>query len=186
MARYKIQGGVPVIGTLTQSVDSDFPIVIANDIELSDGTNLETLVTSLNEAVFGGGGDVPLSEIDDTIRSTETTWSSDKIARVISDLKQEIPTFDSVYSKDEVYSKTETSTLISNTLSSELSNYATQQQLSASIDNGIANAVEAAKRYTDNKDAELATRIESLEDKVGAGFVPITEEEILAYFQDEP
>jgi len=185
MARYKIPGGVPVIGTLTQSIDSDFPIVIANDIELSDGNNLEEVILNLNEAVFGGG-EVPMSEIDDSIKSDVTTWSSNKIAQVVSDLKDDIPTYDSVYNKDEVYTKNETQNLISNTLNEALQSYATQQDLALSIQNGISNAVETAKNYTDNKDAELALRITDLESLVGAGFRPIPEEMILSWFQDEP
>ena len=183
---YKIEGGVPVIGTLTQSVDSDFPIVIADSIELSDGTNLNEIVVALREAVFGGGGGVPMSEIDDSIISLETTWSSRKISNVISDLKDEIPTFDSVYTKDEVYNKTETNNQIDNAILNALGTYVTQEQLVLSLDNAVINAVNTSKRYTEDKFAEIDSRVVNLETLVGAGFQPISTEWILSFFNDEP
>lgn len=183
---YKIEGGVPVIGTLTQSVDSDFPIVIADSIQLTDGTVINQLLMDLREAVFGGGGGVPMSEIDDSIISLESTWSSRKISNVISDLKDEIPTFDSVYTKDEVYNKNETDQKISDMISDVMGEYVTQSQLTLSLDNAILNAVGTSKRYTEDKFAELDSRVTSLETLVGAGFEPIEEEWILSFFQDEP
>lgn len=183
--QYKIKGGVPVIGTLTRSVDSQFPIVIADDIELTDGTNLNDIVEEIREALFGGGS-TPLSEIDDSVKALDSTWSSTKISNVISDLKAEIPTFDTIYQKDELYNRAETEELISSMVANALSGYATQSDLSASIQNGISNAVDSANAYTDGKIAETNSRVAALEELVGDGFEAIDEDWIVSCFNDEP
>ena len=185
MTNYKITGGVPVIGTLTQPENSEFPIVIADDIELTDGSNLEEEVIRLRTAIFGPDGEgIPMSEIDDTIKSDETTWSSEKISSVISDLKDEIPTFDSVYTKDDVYTKTETENAISEAIANQLSTYITQAQLQGAIENAVSGVTEATRQYTDQKFSEADSRLNALEEKVGDGFEPIGADWIIAAFQD--
>lgn len=61
---------------------------------------------------------------------------------------------------------------------------ASQTDLTSAIATAKSEAIDAAKEYTDTLNTAMDTRVKAVEDKVGDGFVAITEEEINGLFAE--
>lgn len=180
----KIDGGVVVINTLvTASENTDYPIVMASDVDLDSGINVEDKFKEIEEYIgYSGGG---MSEIDDSIVSYEFTWSSQQISDKLSELKNTVLSTDNVYTKDQTYTKDEISYILRAEISTELQNYSTTEETVSLVNQSCSNAVTESKNYTDQKCQDLQTDVSNLKEIVGGGYEEFDEEYILSLFADD-
>lgn len=177
-----VNGGVIVINTLVPANNSkDYPVVYADDIQLLDGTILEDKIKELEK----GGGALELSEIDDTLISSYTTWSSENLSEKFSNLRDTLPSYDEVYLKGEVYTKQETTNLIDEKFNSKISSYYTSSEVDGKIQQSAELTLTEAKNYVDSYNTELNNEIASLKDKVRGGITEIGADFIFSLFEDE-
>lgn len=179
----EIQGGVVVINTLVPANGSrDYPVAMADNINMCDGTDLETKITELEKLISDPS--VSMSEIDDEITSDSTTWSSQNISKKISDLYNNVPTLDKIYLKGEVYTQAETLEVINQAITNRLESYYTKDETDGKISQAITGVMNSTKEYVDNQTTTIKNDIASLQEKIGAGFTPIDNDYIVSLFQD--
>lgn len=180
MAR-EVQGGVVAINTLiTANGSKDYPIVLADDVQLEDGTTVEEKFKQLES---GGSGSIGLTEIDDELISSTTTWSSENLSKKFSELRDTLPTYDEVYLKGETYTKEEVRDLIDQNVNSKLESYYSSIEVDAKIQQSANLTLTQAKEYTDQANTNLTNEIENLKNIVGAGITRVGADFIVSLFQ---
>ena len=179
----EIQGGVIVINTLVPANGSrDYPVAMADNINMCDGTDVETKIREIEEYIKDPS--VNMSEIDDDIISDSTTWSSKNISKKISDLYDNVPTLDKVYLKGEVYTQAETLEAINQAITNRLESYYTKDETDGKISQAVTEVMNSTKEYVDNQTTVIRNDIAALQEKIGAGFTPIDNSYIVSLFQD--
>ena len=180
MAR-EVQGGVVAINTLvTANGSKDYPIVLADDVQLDDGTTVEEKFKQLES---GGGGEIGFSEIDDTLISSTTTWSSQNLSEKFSEIRDTHPSFQEVYLKGETYNKQETQDAIDLSISSKLESYYSSTVVDAKIEQSATLTLTEAKEYTDQSNLDIKNEIDALKNIVGAGITRVGADFIISLFQ---
>ena len=180
MAR-EVQGGVVAINTLvTANGSKDYPIVLADDVQLDDGTTVEEKFKQLES---GGGGEIGFSEIDDTLISSTTTWSSQNISEKFCEIRDTHPSCQEVYLKGETYNKQETQDAIDFSISSKLESYYSSTVVDAKIEQSATLTLTEAKAYTDQSNLDIKNEIDALKNIVGAGITRVGADFIISLFQ---
>jgi len=152
----EIQGGVVVINTLVPANGSrDYPVAMADNIYMCDGTDIETKINEIEEYIKDPS--VIMSEIDDDIK---------------------------VYLKDQVYTQAETLEAINQAITNRLESYYTKDETDGKISQAVNGVLSSAKDYVDKETTVIKNDIAALQEKIGAGFTPIDNDYIVSLFQD--
>lgn len=180
----EIDGGIVVINTITRATeDTDYPIVMASDVDLDSGISVEDKFKEIDDIIgYSGGG---MSEIDDTIVSEDFTWSSQLISNKLIELKDNLLSIDNVYTKDQTYTKEEINSQIDITVSNELKQYSTTTETQEMVNQSMEKSVTESKSYTDEKCKAIEDDVFSLQSIVGDGYEEFDEEYILSLFEDD-